>query len=167
MSTPDNFSPIEPCAWWLLVLVLVSAVEGFALIPARNEHGPFFSPTRPQPPCSARLRSSQAAENTISRRIQPLRMGKGFNSAKSKQLELAKKMALAKKQQQPDQEQQKGEEATSADDDYDEEEQRLQQDRARFAELFRTSKVSNPNPLYEDDELIAFSNSREGQCSLH
>ena len=169
MSTPDNFS-VESCAW-LLVLVLVSAVEGFALIPARNEHGPCSSPTRPQPPCFARSRSrsrsSQAAENTISRRIQPLRMGKGFNSAKSKQLELAKKMALAKKQQQPDQEQQKGEEATSADD-YDEEEQRLQQDRARFAELLRTSKVSNPNPLYEDDELDSLQQQsrRSMQSSL-
>ena len=148
MNTPDTFS-IE--RWWVLVLMLVSAVEGFVLIP---ERAPNFS------------RWSQGAENTIRRRIQPLRMGKGFNSAKSKQLELVKKMALAKKQQQSDEELQKGEEATPAN--CDEEEQRLQQDRARFAELLRTSKVSNPNPLYEDDELDSLQQQsrRSMQSSL-
>lgn len=150
MNTPDTLS-VE--RWWVLVLVLVPAVEGFVLI---SERAPNFS----------RWRWSQAAENTIRRRIQPLRMGKGFNSAKSKQLELAKKMALAKKQQQSDEELQKGEEATPAN--YDEEEQRLRQDRARFAELLRTIKVSNPNPLYEDDELDDLKRQSRGsvQSSL-
>ena len=150
VNTPDTLS-VE--RWWVLVLVLVPAVEGFVLI---SERAPNFS----------RWRWSQAAENTIRRRIQPLRMGKGFNSAKSKQLELAKKMALAKKQQQSDEELQKGEEATPAN--YDEEEQRLRQDRARFAELLRTIKVSNPNPLYEDDELDSLQQQsrRSMQSSL-
>jgi hypothetical protein len=95
-------------------------------------------------------------------------MGKGFNSAKSKQLELAKKMALAKKQQRPpDEEQQKGEEVTPADEEeVGEEEKRMQEDRARFEELLRSSKISNPNPLYEDDEVDSFGQqSRRLQSS--
>ena len=165
MNTPDTFS-IAQRVWWVLVLVFVSAVEGFVLFPARIQHD--TSSTTQQPPYFARSRWSHAAENTICRSTQPLRMAKGFNSAKSKQLELAKKMALAKKQQQPDEEQQKGDKATPADDDDDEEKQRLQQDRARFAELLRTSKVSNPNPLYEDDELgnIGVKSRRSMQSSL-
>ena len=44
----------------------------------------------------------------------------------------------------------------------------MQQDRARFAELLRTSKVSNPNPLYEDDELDDLKRQSRGsvQSSL-
>ena len=90
-------------------------------------------------------------------------MGKGFNSAKNKQLELAKKMALAKKQHQPENTDptQQMDETTSLSAEAEKEgEKRLQADRARFAELLRTTKVSNPNPLYEDDELDSGEQSR-------
>ena len=153
MNPSGNSSRIEACARLVLVFLLVSAAKSFTPTPARHDTLTTSRVASTRSPCFviSKWSGTTRSESTISRTIQPLRMGKGFNSAKSKQLELAKKMALAKKQHQPDEEQQKGGEATPADGD--EEEKRLQQDRARFSELLRTSKVSNPNPLYEDDEL--------------
>jgi len=92
-----------------------------------------------------------------------LRMGKGFNSAKNKQAELAKKMALAKKQQnvvegssssKADQEPVLGDQEKPSMTD---EQRKLEEDRARFAQLLRESKVVNPNP-YESD--------RDGEDSI-
>lgn len=83
-----------------------------------------------------------------------LRMGKGFNSAKNKQAELAKKMALAKKQQNVIEGSSSSREDQQALDQekqsMTDEQRKLEEDRARFAQLLRESKVANPNP-YESD----------------
>eukprot|EP00586_Coscinodiscus_wailesii_P013504 CAMPEP_0172514452 /NCGR_PEP_ID=MMETSP1066-20121228/260214_1 /TAXON_ID=671091 /ORGANISM="Coscinodiscus wailesii, Strain CCMP2513" /LENGTH=369 /DNA_ID=CAMNT_0013295121 /DNA_START=19 /DNA_END=1128 /DNA_ORIENTATION=+ len=77
-----------------------------------------------------------------------LRMGKGFNSARNKKAALAKKMAQAKKQSLGEDH---NNDANEGMEPYQtEEERKLEEDRARFAQLLRESKVSNPNP-YEDD----------------
>ena len=156
MKAPRGSLFAEPFARAVLLLVFVSSVGGFILAPH----------------CSARKCADreQAHVNVgillpenIFRRVHPLGMGKGFNSAKNKQLELAKKMALAKKQHQPENTDptQQMDETTSLSAEAEKEgEKRLQADRARFAELLRTTKVSNPNPLYEDDELDSGEQSR-------
>ena len=149
MKAPRGSFFVDPFAQAILLLVLVSPVGGF--VPTHIAK------------CTDREQVHVVGimPDTIFRRVHPLGMGKGFNSAKNKQLELAKKMALAKKQQPENIDpMQQMDETASLSAEAEEEEKRLRADRARFAELLRTTKVSNPNPLYEDDELDSGEQSR-------
>lgn len=93
-------------------------------------------------------RTSCAISTSSRSSLTELYMGKGFNSAKSKQAELAKKMATAKKQGDgSDSDGGVGEEQPQTD--Y---ERKLEEDRARFAQMFSDSKMSNPNPYEKGDE---------------
>ena len=153
MKALRGFLFVEPFAQAVLLLIFVSSVGGFI-----TPHHFAKCTDREQ----AHVNVGILLPGNIFRRVHPLGMGKGFNSAKNKQLELAKKMALAKKQQQPESTDptQQVDETASLSAEAEEEEKRLQADRPRFAELLRTTKISNPNPLYEDDELDGGQQSR-------
>ena len=152
MKALRGFLFVEPFAQAVLLLIFVSSVGGFILTP----HPHHLAKCTDREQAHVNVGILHVLPENIFGRVHPLGMGKGFNSAKNKQLELAKKMALAKKQQQQPENTdptQQVDETASLSAEAEEEEKRLQADRARFAELLRTTKISNPNPLYEDDEL--------------
>lgn len=86
--------------------------------------------------CTASLRSPHCVV---------LPMGKGFNRAKNKQAELAKKMAIAKKK---------------PEDDVDD---KTQKDRELFEKLLTTTKGAIPTEMDTDSEFIAPIKAGQGQ----
>eukprot|EP00571_Detonula_confervacea_P000289 CAMPEP_0172330032 /NCGR_PEP_ID=MMETSP1058-20130122/61190_1 /TAXON_ID=83371 /ORGANISM="Detonula confervacea, Strain CCMP 353" /LENGTH=362 /DNA_ID=CAMNT_0013047231 /DNA_START=1933 /DNA_END=3021 /DNA_ORIENTATION=- len=100
-----------------------------------------------------------------------LDMGKGFNSANNKQANLAKKMALAKNQNRNN-----NNNDTNVDEgvveqqtlSQTEEERKLEEDQARFAQMLGESMVSNPNPREESGDFyknqrLAIRGNQESQ----
>eukprot|EP00567_Pseudictyota_dubia_P003479 CAMPEP_0197437250 /NCGR_PEP_ID=MMETSP1175-20131217/4517_1 /TAXON_ID=1003142 /ORGANISM="Triceratium dubium, Strain CCMP147" /LENGTH=323 /DNA_ID=CAMNT_0042966717 /DNA_START=33 /DNA_END=1004 /DNA_ORIENTATION=+ len=99
-----------------------------------------------------RVKQSYAFGPTISMRPKKdgcLFMGKGFNSARNKQAELARKMGLAKKQRDP-----------NDDDDPDaqgdgEESTQVKEDRAVFAELLAKSEPVVKKPAFGTPKIVS------------
>jgi len=119
----------------LAVVLASSAIDAFSPIDRRT---------------SCVIRKSSRSSTC---RLTELHMGKGFNSAKNKQAELARKMAIAKKQSAINNGQDDSSAGTGEDPSQTEEERKLEEDRARFAQMLRDSKVTNPNPFEKSDEI--------------
>ena len=108
---------------WVLALALAPSTEVNASFVHRETIVVFFGVDPPLSYSSFRMRE--------------LGMGKGFNGAKGKQAELARKMTLAKKQQ--------GKPAEEEPTVLSKDEIQLKKDRDRFAQLMMSYKMPNEN----------------------